>query len=44
MKNLDQIFPFSNDEKEELFDFMDRSKIQMIDYKSFLNIMNGNAS
>ena len=44
MNNIGRIISLSDDQKEDLFEYMDRSKIKMIDYKVFLNIMNGNAN
>ena len=43
-KNLDQILPLSEEEREVLFDYLDKSKTKMIDYKTFLTFMNGNSS
>ena len=43
-KNFDQILPLPEDEREVLFDYIDKSKIKMIDYKTFLSCMNGGSS
>ena len=43
-KNLDQILPLEEEEREVLFNYLDKSKNRMIDYKTFLNYMNGNNS
>lgn len=44
MKNIDEIITYSEDEKVNLFNFMDKSNSQIIDYKNFLQIMNGNTN
>ena len=36
--------PLDSDDKELLFEFMDISKLKMIDYKTFLSFMNGKGS
>ena len=41
MKTLDWILAISVDEKELLFNYLDVSKIEMIDYQTFLIFMNG---
>ena len=41
MKHLDSIISFNPEEKEGLFAHMDHTHNRMIDYKTFLSIMNG---
>lgn len=43
-KNLDQVLPLSAEEKELLFNYIDKSQNRMIDYKTFLAFMNGTGS
>lgn len=43
-KNINEILPFSEDEKQNLFNFMDKTKTNMIDYKTFLSVMNGESN
>jgi hypothetical protein len=35
------VIAFSREEKEAVFDFMDRSRGKVVDYKTFLAVMNG---
>ena len=42
--NIDQIISFNEDEKENLFNFMDKNHSKMIDYKTFLAFINGNTN
>lgn len=44
VKNIDEIISFNTDEKENLFTYMDKVQNKMIDYKTFLAIMNGNTN
>lgn len=44
MKNIDEIISFNADEKENLFTFLDKAQNKIIDYKTFLTIMNGNTN
>jgi len=41
--NLNDFIVFTEDEKENLFNYLDRNKNKLIDYKSFQNFMNGSA-
>lgn len=41
LKNLNEIIVFTYDEKENLFNYMDKHNKNVIDYKTFLAIMNG---
>lgn len=40
-KNIDTLLPLDSEDKELLFEYMDSSKLKMIDYKTFLGFMNG---
>lgn len=40
-KNLEFILPLDPEDRQLLFQYMDVSKLQMIDYKTFLSFMNG---
>lgn len=42
LKHLDEIISFTSEQKENLFLYMDKTGSKMIDYKTFLAIMNGN--
>jgi len=41
--NLNDFIVFTEDENENLFNYFDRNKNKVIDYKSFQNFMNGSA-
>lgn len=41
VKNIGFLLPISDEEKELLFEYLDVSKLKMIDYKTFLGFMNG---
>ena len=40
LKNIGDIITFTEDEKENVFNYMDRNKNRVIDYKTFLSIVN----
>lgn len=44
LKNINEIITFSDDEKINLFNFMDKNNTHVVDYKTFLSYMNGTNS
>jgi Ca2+-binding EF-hand superfamily protein len=40
LKNISDIITFTEDEKENVFNYMDRNRNRVIDYKTFLSIIN----
>jgi Ca2+-binding EF-hand superfamily protein len=44
LRNINEIISFTEDEKENLFSYMDKGNTKVIDYKTFLALMNGESS
>ena len=44
LKNIGEVLPFTPEEKENLFNYMDKGRTKVIDYKTFLALMNGGST
>lgn len=43
-KNIDEVLQYTAEEKESIFAYLDKSGTGVVDYKTFLAIMNGGSS